>query len=148
MAEIITRFGLCSYFTYWMPSKLLSDGYLLFTLYHIGYTSSWIFASDSNFFNGQILKENLISTGSTVFQPTSSLPDSSELRFNIYMNNYIPLQALLIMLRVQGMGACSTVRVNTSAVPLAVPNDKNHIHWNKVSGGRADATGKVLAVQS
>ena len=141
------RFGGRSYHTYRMPSKPITEGYKVFALCDVGYTYNWIFASRSNSFNGLVLQEGLTPTGSTVFQLASSLPYLSGLHFNIYMDNYFPSQALLIKLRELGMGACGTARVNTSAFPPALHDERKNIPWNEVSGGPADAAGKVLAVQ-
>jgi len=145
--EMMIRFGGRSHHTYRMPSKPITEGYNVFALCDVGYTYSWIFASRSNSSNGLIHQEELTPTGSTVFQLACSLPYSSGLHFNIYMDNYFPSQALLIKLRELGMGACGTARVNTSAFPPDLHDDRKHIPWNEVSGGPADATGKVLAVQ-
>jgi len=145
--EMMIRFGGRSYHTYRMPSKPITEGYKVFALCDVGYTYSWIFASRSNSFNGLIHQEGLTPTGSTVFQLASSLPYSSGLHFNIYMDNYFPSQALLIKLRELGMGACGTARVNNSAFSPELHDDRKAIPWNEVSGGPADIGGKVLAVQ-
>ena len=147
--EIMIRFGGRSHHTYRMPRKPITEGYKVFTLCDIGYTYSWIFASQSSSFSGLILQEDLTPTGSTVFQLDTSLPYSSSLglHFNIYMNNYFPSQALLVKLRQLGKGACGTARVNASAFPLDLHDSRKNIPWNEVSGGPADMEGKVLALQ-
>ena len=71
----------------------------------------------------------------------------SGLHFNIYIDNYFLLQALLIVFRELEIGACSTARVNSSAFPPDLYNQRKNIPWNKVSGGPVDAAGNVLAVQ-
>ena len=63
------------------------------------------------------------------------------------MDNYFPSQALLIKLRELGMWTCGTARVNTSAFPPALHDERRNIPCNEVSGGPADAAGKVLALQ-
>jgi len=65
------------------------------------------------------------------------------------MDNYFPSLARLIQLRELGMGACGTARVNISAFPPNVYNERKNIPSKEVSGGRAsaDAAGKVLTVQ-
>jgi len=63
------------------------------------------------------------------------------------MDNYFPSPALLIKLRELGIGACGTARVNTSAFPPNLHGERKNIPWKEVSGGSADAAGKVLAVQ-
>ena len=145
--EMMIRFGGRSHHTYRMPSKPITEGYKVFALCDIGYTYSWIFASRSNSINGLILQSDLTPTGSTVFQLACSLPYSSGLHFNIYMDNYFPSQALLVKLRELGIGACGTARVNSSAFPPELHDSRKHIPWNEMSGGPADAEGKVLAVQ-
>ncbi|PWW79400.1 hypothetical protein C7212DRAFT_154441, partial [Tuber magnatum] len=47
--------------------------------------------------------------------------------FNIYMDNYISAQVLLIRLRELGIGVCSIVRVNTAAFPLRLYDDRKSI---------------------
>lgn len=147
--EMMIRFGGRSHHTYRMPSKPITEGYKVFALCDIGYTYSWIFASRSNSFTGLISHPDLTPTGATVFQLATSLPysTSSGLHFNIYMDNYFPSQALLIKLRELGIGACGTARVNASAFPPELHDDRKNIPWNEVSGGPADVGGKVLAVQ-
>jgi len=147
--EIMIRFGGRSHHTYRMPSKPITEGYKVFALCNIGYTYSWIFASRSSSFSGLILQEDLIPTGSTVFQLATSLLYSSSLglHFNIYMDNYFPSQALLVKLRERGIGACGTARVNASAFPPDLYDSRKNISWNEVSGGPADMEGKVLALQ-
>ena len=46
-----------------------------------------------------------------------------------------------------GIGACGTVRVNSSGVPPKLHDSRKSISWNKISGGPADSEDKVLAVQ-
>jgi len=146
---ILRLFGGCSYHICQMPSKPITAGYNLkvFTLCDLGYTYSWIFASQSNSFNGLIHQEGLTPTGSTVFHLAPSLPYSSGLHFIIYMDNYFPSQPLLIKLRELGMATWGTARVNTSAFPPESHDDTKGIPWNEVSAGPANAMGKVLAVQ-
>jgi len=43
--EMMIRLGGCSYHTYRMPSKPITEGYKVFALCDIGYTFDWIFAS-------------------------------------------------------------------------------------------------------
>ncbi|PWW80880.1 hypothetical protein C7212DRAFT_160243, partial [Tuber magnatum] len=62
--------------------------------------------------------------------------------FNIYMDNYFPLQALLIKLSKLGIGVCSIARVNASAFPLRLHDYWKNIPWNEVSGGPADMASK------
>ena len=126
--EMMIQFGGCSYHTYRIPSKPITKGYYkVFALCDIGYTYNWIFTSLSNSFNGLVLQEGLTPTSSTVFQLVSSLPYLSGLHFNIYMNNYFPSQALLIKLRELGMGACGIARVNTSAFPLNLHDERKFL---------------------
>ena len=126
---MMIRFGGQSRHTYRMPSKPITKGYKVFALCDIGYTYSWIFASRSNSFTGLIPQPDLTPTGSTVFQLASSLPYSSSCRlhFNIYMDNYFPSQALFIKLRELGIGACGTARVNASAFPPELHDDRKNI---------------------
>jgi len=147
--EMMIWFSGQSHHTYHMPSKPITEGYKVFALCDIGYTYSGIFASRSSSFSGLILQEDLIPTGSTVFQLATSLPYSSslELHFNIYMDNYFPWQALLVKLRELGIGACGTACVNVSAFPPDLYDSRKDIPWNEVSGGPADMEGKVLALQ-
>ena len=144
---MMIQFGGQSHHTYRMPSKPITEGYKVFALCNIEYTYSWIFASRSSSFSELILQEDFTPTSSTVFQLATSLPYSSPpaLYFNIYMDNYFPLQALLVKLRELGIGACGTARVNVSAFPSDLHDSRKNIPWNEVSG--ADMEGKVLALQ-
>ena len=88
--EMMIRFGGRSFHTYRMPSKPITEGFKVFALCDVGYMYSWIFASRANSCAGLILQEDLTPTGSTVFQLATSLPYSSGLHFNIYIDNYFP----------------------------------------------------------
>ena len=145
--EMMIRFGGRSHHTYRMPSKPITEGYKVFALCDIGYTYSWIFASRLNSFIGLILQEDLTPTGSMVFQLASSLPATSELHFNLYMDNYFPSHQLFTKLRERGIGACGTARVNSGAFPPELHDDRKSIPWNEISGGPVGHKGMVLGIQ-
>ena len=145
--EMMIRFGGRSHHTYRMPSKPITEGYKVFALCDKGYTYSWIFASRSDSFAGLVLQKELTSTGSTVFQLACTLPYTSRLLYNIYMDNYFLSQALSIKLRGLGIGACGTARVNKSAFPLDLVDERKNIPWNEISGESADPEGRIFAFQ-
>ena len=127
--KMMIDFSSRSHHTYRMPSKPITEGYKVFARCDIGYIYSWIFASWSNSFSETILQEDLTPTSSTVFQLATSLSYSSSpgLHFNIYMDNYLPSQALLVKLRELGIGACRTARVNGSAFPPDLHDSRKNI---------------------
>ena len=132
--EMMIRFGGRSHHTYRMPSKPITEGYKVFALCDKGYTYSWIFASRSDSFAGLVLQKDLTPTGSTVFQLACTLPYTSGLHYNIYMDNYFPSQSLFIKLRSLGIGACGTARVNKSAFPPDLVDQRKNIPWNEMTG--------------
>ena len=140
-------FGGRSFHTYRIPSKPITEGFKVFALCDVGYTYSWIFASQANSCAGLILQEDLTPTGSTVFQLATSLPYSSGLHFNIYMDNYFPSLSLFTKLRSLGIGGCETARVNAGPFPVRLHDGRKGIPWNESSGGPVGQEGKVLGVQ-
>lgn len=125
--EMMIRFGGSSFHTYRMPSKPIKEGYKVFALCDVGYTYSWVFASRSDSFAGLVPQTDLTPTRSTVFQLACSLPYTFGYHFNIYMDNYFASQQLMIRLRALGIGACGTARVNGSAFPPDLQDERKTI---------------------
>lgn len=96
--EMMIRLGSCSYHTYRMPSKPITEGYKVFALCDIGYTFDWIFASWVDSSSGLNLPTELTPT---------SLPGTFG-HFNFYMYSYFTYQQLLAKLRDLGIGGCGT----------------------------------------
>lgn len=144
---MILRFGSKSHHTYHMPSKPITEDYKVFALCDKGYTYSWILASWSDSFAGLVLQKDLTPTGSIVFQLASTLPYTTGLHYNIYMDNYILSQALFIKLRSLGIGACGTARVNKSAFPPDLVDKRKNIPWNEMKEESADQEGRILGFQ-
>jgi len=130
-----------------MPSKPITKGYKVFALCDVSYTYSWMFASRANSCVGLILQEDLTPIGSTVFQLATSLPYSSGLHFNIYMDNYFPLLSLPTKLWSLGIGGCGTAQVNTRVFPVQLHDEQKGILWNEILEGPVGQGSKVLGVQ-
>ncbi|CAG8487097.1 13916_t:CDS:2, partial [Cetraspora pellucida] len=113
--EMIVRFSDCSMHTFKIKNKPTPEGYKIFSLCDAGYTWTFVFYSRVEK-NSELEHINGINdTGCLVWHLAKQL--SCGKNFQIYMDNYFTSIPLFNFLRTNNLGACDTVRTNSSKFP-------------------------------
>jgi len=140
--EMIARFSGRSAHTVRMKNKPTPEGYKIFSLCDAGYTYTFAFTS-------RIEKDmqitpvvGLSKTGGSVWHLVKQLPHHKT--FHVYMDNYFSSIPLFKYMHDNGLGACGTVRTNSSKFPKELKINKGiSLDWNTISGKVVD---DVLAI--
>jgi hypothetical protein len=129
--EIIARFSGRSSHTFRIKHKPTPQGYKIYSLCDAGYTYTFIFLSRT-FHHPHVEKiQNLSQTSCEVWHLLKQLP--KKLFFNVYMDNFFSNINLFSFLRNKNIGACGTVRTNSSKFP-DILKIKKQLEWNTLSG--------------
>lgn len=141
--KMIVRFSGRSGHTVRMKGKPTPEGYKILALCDAGYTYSFLYTSRIKSIVGIKKIKQLTLTSSAVVHLANSLPPSRT--FNIYMDNYFSNVPLFTYLRGLKIGACGTVRINSTDYPKLLKVSKaEKMQWNKLSG--MVVNNQVLAV--
>jgi len=126
--EMIVRFCGRSAHTFRMKNKPTPEGYKILALCNAGYTHSFMFTSQIEKDNEVEQIEHLNKIGNQVYHLVKKLP--SNRAFNIFTDNYFSNIKLFKFLREKGIGACGTVRTNSSGFPpiLKIKNKNLSVH--------------------
>jgi hypothetical protein len=138
--EMIARFSGRSTHTVRIKNKPTPEGYKILSLCDAGYTYAFFFTSRIQ--NQPEIQQipNLSKVGNEVYCLVSQLPKNKA--FNIYMDNYFSSIKLFKYLREKNIGACGTVRKNSTNFPQILKVDKK-LEWDTLSGVVVD---DVLAI--
>ena len=139
--EMIIRFCGRSAHTFRMKNKPTPEGYKVLALCDAGYTYSFMFTSRIEKDHEIEQIEHLNKMGNQVYHLIKKLPSNQS--FNIFMDNYFSSIKLFKFLREKGIGACGTVRTNSSGFPPILKIKNKNLEWDTLSGVVVD---DVLAV--
>lgn len=132
--EMMVRFCGRSAHTIRMKNKPIPEGYKILALCDDGYTYSFLYTSRICPTVGPERVRGLNETSCSVLHLARKLPYARH-SFNIFMDNYFSNVPLFLELRKLGIGACGTVRTNSSRFPTALKVRKNErFDWNTTSG--------------
>ncbi|CAG8825892.1 21239_t:CDS:1 [Cetraspora pellucida] len=125
-----------------MKNKPVPEGYKIFSLCDAGYTYTFMFSSRIEDNTDLESIPGINKARCTVWYLVNQLPQ--EKNFHIYMDNYFSSIPLFKYLRKNNIGACGTVRTNSSKFPKELkPNNVYLLDWNMLS---RVVTNDVLAI--
>lgn len=139
--EMIIRFSGRSPHTVRMKNKPTPEGYKVFALCDAGYTYNFMFTSRIKKKESVQNIPGINQTGCEVYHLIKELPTDKS--FNIYMDNYFSSIGLFNFLREKKIGACGTVRTNSSKFPKVLKTDKK-LEWDTLSGVVVDDVLSIL----
>lgn len=139
--EMIARFSGRSAHTVRIKNKPTPEGYKILSLCDAGYTYTFIFTSRIQKHPEIQQVSDLSKVGNEVYYLVSQLPVENK-SFNLYMDNYFSSIKLFKYLREKKIGACGTVRTNSTNFPQILKTNKK-LDWDTLSGVVVD---NVLAI--
>lgn len=150
--EMMIRFGGRSRHTTRMPNKPITEGYKVFAICDHGYTLNWRFHSPScGISHLSPFYQEMIgisaSTVATVYQLVEQTLPYHTHDFIVFTDNLFSTPDLFTKLRLMGVGACGTSRVQKGRYPEYCISPEV-MPWNSVFGGQVTGTnGAVLAAE-
>jgi len=135
--EMIIRFLGRSPHTFRMKGKPTPEGFKILALCDYGYT--WTFLPVSRIAKSkeiEVSENKLGDAAHSVIHLIKQLPFKTQ-AFNIYMDRFFSSVPLFEYLRSEGIGACGTVRPNTTRYPKQLKlkrSEEKRLDWNVISG--------------
>ena len=150
--EMMIRFGGRSRHTSRMPNKPITEGYKVFATCDHGYTLNWRFYPPScGISHLSPFYQEMIgisaSTVATVYQLVEQTLPYHTHDFIVFTDNLFSTSDLFTKLRLMGVGACGTSRVQKDRYPEYCISPEV-MPWNSVFSGQVTGTnGAVLAAE-